>query len=227
MAGLTDITGHDLDELRRRWWNDEGERAAEAGAVRVGRGVPRRLHARAWASTSPGRLGAHTGDRDDAVARRLRRRRRAAELGQVTLLTNNGPLSGAHLHEIAPELVDIFGEAPVHVQLTTARANPIPSCSSGCSNGTDARRRRLLRRRPRRERRRCGIRRHHRAPVRGSGGDACRDRAVRARHARRKWLRPSGVFVQQEKARRHAALTCRYCGVFAKTPAERALGDSR
>ena len=31
MAGLTALTGLDLHELRRRWWNDEGEWAAEAG----------------------------------------------------------------------------------------------------------------------------------------------------------------------------------------------------
>jgi FMN phosphatase YigB (HAD superfamily) len=31
MADMTAITGHDLDELRRRWWHDDGEWAAEAG----------------------------------------------------------------------------------------------------------------------------------------------------------------------------------------------------
>ena len=31
MSGLTALTGHDLAELRRRWWNDDGEWAAEAG----------------------------------------------------------------------------------------------------------------------------------------------------------------------------------------------------
>ena len=35
---------------------------------------------------------------------------RAAELGQVTLLTNNGPLAGKHLGTLAPELVPLFGE---------------------------------------------------------------------------------------------------------------------
>ena len=31
MAGMTEITGHSLAELRRLWWHDGGEWAAEAG----------------------------------------------------------------------------------------------------------------------------------------------------------------------------------------------------
>ena len=31
MSGLTELTGVPFDELRRRWWHDEGEWAAEAG----------------------------------------------------------------------------------------------------------------------------------------------------------------------------------------------------
>ncbi len=34
---------------------------------------------------------------------------RAAELGRVTLLTNNGPLVGENLTTLAPELVPLFG----------------------------------------------------------------------------------------------------------------------
>jgi putative hydrolase of the HAD superfamily len=36
--------------------------------------------------------------------------RRAAELGQVSLLTNNGPLLEENLAEIAPEIAPLFGE---------------------------------------------------------------------------------------------------------------------
>ncbi|MEP6480903.1 MAG: HAD-IA family hydrolase [Rhodoglobus sp.] len=36
--------------------------------------------------------------------------RRASELGRVTLLTNNGPLTGKHLAALAPELVGVFGD---------------------------------------------------------------------------------------------------------------------
>jgi putative hydrolase of the HAD superfamily len=35
---------------------------------------------------------------------------RAAELGTVTLLTNNGALTAKHLPTLAPELVPLFGE---------------------------------------------------------------------------------------------------------------------
>lgn len=35
---------------------------------------------------------------------------RAGELGTVSLLTNNGPLVEAHLAELAPELVPLFGD---------------------------------------------------------------------------------------------------------------------
>jgi HAD superfamily hydrolase (TIGR01509 family) len=35
---------------------------------------------------------------------------RAAELGQVTLLTNNNPMVAENLAELAPELVPLFGE---------------------------------------------------------------------------------------------------------------------
>jgi putative hydrolase of the HAD superfamily len=34
----------------------------------------------------------------------------AAELGSVSLLTNNGPLVEEHLAELAPELVPLFGD---------------------------------------------------------------------------------------------------------------------
>ena len=110
MSGMTALTGHSLDELRRRWWNDEGEWAAEAGAYTTAEeylaafqramGVPvaeddwvriRGSAMRAWPESL------------DAV-------RRARELGRITLLTNNGALVSKHLRALAPELVDLFGE---------------------------------------------------------------------------------------------------------------------
>lgn len=110
MRALTELTGHDLAELRRRWWNDSGEWAAEAGqfataddylaAVCAALGVPidedEWVRIRASAMTPfPGSLAAV---------------RRASELGQVTLLTNNGPLISKHLATVAPELVELFGD---------------------------------------------------------------------------------------------------------------------
>ncbi len=109
MAGLSRLTGHSLEELRRRWWHESGELAAEAGAFttpeeylaafQTAMGV--RVDEADWARIRAGamtpRPGAHA-----AV-------RRASELGQVTLLTNNGALASKHLGTLAPELVELFG----------------------------------------------------------------------------------------------------------------------
>jgi putative hydrolase of the HAD superfamily len=109
MAGLTEITGHDLGELRRRWWNASGEWAAEAGDYRdaaayhsawvkaIGVDVP----VDAWVANR--RSGMTPWPDSIAVVER------AAELGQVSLLTNNGPLVEAHLATIAPEIAPLFG----------------------------------------------------------------------------------------------------------------------
>jgi putative hydrolase of the HAD superfamily len=110
MAGLTEITGLPLDELRRRWWHDEGEWAAEAGRFDA---------ADAYLAAFNRALGA-TVSEDDWVRVRgaamtpfpasIAAVERAAELGRVTLLTNNGPLTSRHLRTLAPELVPVFGE---------------------------------------------------------------------------------------------------------------------
>ena len=110
MAGMTSMTGLSLDELRRRWWHDEGEWAAEAGVYRTGDeylaavesalGMP--IDEDEWVRV---RAAAMTV-RPDA----LEGVRRASELGQVTLLTNNGALAHKHLRILAPELVELFGE---------------------------------------------------------------------------------------------------------------------
>jgi putative hydrolase of the HAD superfamily len=110
MDGLSAITGHEFTELRTRWWHDEGEWAAEAGGfadadsyftaftAAMGTDIP----VEAWLAN---RRSAMTPWPDSlaAVAR-------AAELGSVSLLTNNGPLMEEHLAVVAPELVPLFGE---------------------------------------------------------------------------------------------------------------------
>jgi len=110
MHGLTELTGLDFHELRRRWWHDEGEWKAEKGdpptgpeyLTRVNKAleaditVDQWLHHRRLAMTP-------RHDIIDIAAR-------AAELGSVAVLTNNGALIGEHLRTIAPELVPIFGE---------------------------------------------------------------------------------------------------------------------
>lgn len=109
MAGLTAVTGLSLDELRERWWHDEGETSAEAGAF---------ADADAYLAAFREALGTEISEEDwvrirgDAMTPwpdSLAAVRRAAELGTVTLLTNNGPLISKHLRTLAPELVEIFG----------------------------------------------------------------------------------------------------------------------
>ncbi len=114
--GLTALTGHDLDELRRRWWDTGGEEAAEAGAypdgaayhaawvAAMGVDVP----VQAWVAN---RRSAMTAWPDSIAAVR-----RAAELGQVSLLTNNGPLVHEYLPELAPEIAGLFGD---HLRTTS------------------------------------------------------------------------------------------------------------
>jgi putative hydrolase of the HAD superfamily len=116
MAGLGELTGHDLAELRRRWWHDEGEWAAEAG---------RFADADAYHAALVAALGTELSVEQWVENRRsamtvwpdsLAAVKRAAELGTVSLLTNNGPLLEAQLPLIAPELVPLFGD---HLRTTS------------------------------------------------------------------------------------------------------------
>lgn len=110
MAGMSELTGCSIDELRARWWHDAGEWAAEAGeyesadaylaAFEEAIGVPVDEHE--WVRI---RASAMT-----PFPQSLAAVERASQLGQVTLLTNNGPLASKHLRTLAPELVAIFGD---------------------------------------------------------------------------------------------------------------------
>jgi HAD superfamily hydrolase (TIGR01509 family) len=110
MAGMTRLTGLSLQQLRERWWHDEGEWAAEAGAFATAEDYLEAFNAAIgvqvdeddWVSV---RGSAMTPWRESIAAVE-----RAAELGQVTLLTNNGPLTARHLRTLAPELVPVFGD---------------------------------------------------------------------------------------------------------------------
>lgn len=110
MAGLSAVTGLDLRELRARWWTEEGEIAAEAGRFADGDSYLAAFNAA---------LG--TGfDREDWLANRsdamepwhdsIAAAELAAGHGRVSLLTNNNPLLGESLAQVAPELVPVFGE---------------------------------------------------------------------------------------------------------------------
>ena len=110
MAGMTEITGLSIDEMRERWWHDDGEWAAEAGGFES---------AESYLAALQAALGMPVDENDWVRIRgaamtvwpdSLAAVRRASELGQVTLLTNNGPLAHKHLATLAPELVELFGD---------------------------------------------------------------------------------------------------------------------
>lgn len=110
MAALSEATGHPVAELRRRWWHETGELHAEAGGFEDAD-----AYLAAFRSALEVDLDEHewVRIRGSAMTPRpaaLAAVRRAAELGRVTLLTNNGPLVHKHLPTLAPELVGLFGE---------------------------------------------------------------------------------------------------------------------
>lgn len=110
MSALAELTGLEFTELRDRWWHSEGEHAAEAG---------RFADAEEYLSAFSAAIGVAVTEADwvrirgaamaplpDSIAAV----QRAKELGQITLLTNNGPLTLKHLAELAPALPPLFGE---------------------------------------------------------------------------------------------------------------------
>ena len=110
MEGMTKLTGFSLAELRERWWHDQGEWAAEAGVF-----ATPESYLDAFEAAMGMRIDEDEWVRVRAAAMSpwpvsLQAVRRASELGQVTLLTNNGPLAQKHLRTLAPELVELFGE---------------------------------------------------------------------------------------------------------------------
>jgi putative hydrolase of the HAD superfamily len=116
MAGLTELTGHDLSELRRRWWHDAGEWAAEAGDFPDGAGYRAALCAALGVEISAEDWVANRRSAMRARPEAIAAVRRASELGRVSLLTNNGPLLDEHLAAIAPEIAPLFGE---HLRTTS------------------------------------------------------------------------------------------------------------
>ncbi len=126
MAELTVITGHDLHELRRRWWISGMEWEAEAGdpsdpeeyLARVSGVIGAEISRDEWVRIRSQATRARPAALD-AV-------RRAAELGQVALLTNNGILIHHHLHEVAAELVPIMGRENLHASASFGARKPDP-----------------------------------------------------------------------------------------------------
>jgi putative hydrolase of the HAD superfamily len=110
MQGMTDLTGLTLMQMRELWWHDQGEWAAEAGVYATPEAyldafesaIGMKVDENEWVRVR----GAAMTARPDAIAAVVR----ASELGDVTLLTNNGALTAKHLRTLAPELVPVFGE---------------------------------------------------------------------------------------------------------------------
>jgi putative hydrolase of the HAD superfamily len=110
MEKLTALTGLDFQELRKRWWHDDGEWKAEAGEPDTGDEYLRLVNEAFGSDISREQF---VKFRKDAMTYRPEVTEAvsfAKQFGQVTLLTNNGILIGEHLTEVAPELVPLFGE---------------------------------------------------------------------------------------------------------------------
>lgn len=137
MAGLTELTGLDIHELRRRWWNDTGEWMAEAGHWPDGtsylanwsKAIGTELTADVWLDN---RRSAMT-PRPEALAAVAR----ASELGRVTLLTNNGPLVGENLATLAPDLVPLFGHEHLRASSHYGARKPDPRVFEGVLRAYD------------------------------------------------------------------------------------------
>ena len=126
MDELTAITGHDLHELRRRWWISGMEGKAEAGDPSDPDEYLRRVTAAIGAEVSREAWVRIRSEATHARPAALDAVRRAAELGQVALLTNNGILIHHHLHEVAPELVAIMGREHMHASSFFGARKPEP-----------------------------------------------------------------------------------------------------
>jgi FMN phosphatase YigB (HAD superfamily) len=137
MAGLAELTGLDFAELRRRWWHDDGEWAAEAGHWPDGASYLAGWSAAVGATLSAEEWLANRGSamtpRPDALAAVAR----AAELGRVTLLTNNGPLVGENLATLAPELVPLFGHDHLRASSHYGARKPDPRVFEGVLRAYD------------------------------------------------------------------------------------------
>jgi HAD superfamily hydrolase (TIGR01509 family) len=126
MQSLTDVTGHDLHELRRRWWISGMEWEAEAGrpadADEYLAGVTKVIGAKISRSEWVRMRAEATQPRPEA----LDAVRRATELGRVSLLTNNSILMHEHLHDVAPELVPLMGREHMHASAAFGARKPDP-----------------------------------------------------------------------------------------------------
>ncbi|WP_258366405.1 HAD family phosphatase [Curtobacterium sp. MCPF17_011] len=110
MAGLSELTGHDFVELRRRWWDTGSEQRAEAGHFADGDEYLAAFQEAMGCDVDEAEWARVRGAAMTELPDRLEAVRIAKEHGRVALLTNNGPLAGRWLHEWVPSLPPLFGE---------------------------------------------------------------------------------------------------------------------
>jgi FMN phosphatase YigB (HAD superfamily) len=108
MAGLTELTGHDFAELRRRWWDCGHEQRAEAGHFADGDAYLAAFEEAMGCDVPEAEWARIRGAAMTELPDRVEAVRIAKQHGRVALLTNNGPLAGRWLHEWAPSLPPLF-----------------------------------------------------------------------------------------------------------------------
>ena len=104
------LTGLHSDELQERWWRKGRELEAESGLHPSPEAYLLAFNAAIGVDVSESDWVSIRGNAMTPMTESLAAVKRAGQLGQVTLLTNNGPLPGKHLGTLAPALVPLFGE---------------------------------------------------------------------------------------------------------------------
>ena len=109
MSRLSTAIGMDVAEMRRRWWHMDGEGAAETGKWPTPESYLAAATEALGVTISPAEWLGIRGSAMTPLPESIAAASRAAELGHMTLLTNNGALIGAALPELAPDIVPLFG----------------------------------------------------------------------------------------------------------------------
>jgi glucose-1-phosphatase len=107
---LSRLTGLSSETLQDLWWRKGRESDAEAGVHATPEAYLLAFNAAIGVDVTEEDWVSIRGGAMTPMAESLKAVARAGELGQVTLLTNNGPLAAKHLGTLAPELVPLFGE---------------------------------------------------------------------------------------------------------------------
>ncbi|ROS67071.1 putative hydrolase of the HAD superfamily [Curtobacterium sp. PhB172] len=110
MAALSEFTGHETEELRRRWWDCGHEMRAEAGDFADGDEYLAAFERAMECDVPEAEWARIRGSAMTELPERIEAVRIASEHGRVGLLTNNGPLAGRWIHQWAPSLPGLFGE---------------------------------------------------------------------------------------------------------------------